>query len=145
MKFPYFSKMKNIFLFLFLLVGFYAKAQTDKLSLKSPVIVCKVEFGEKLGFGDYTVKFAEVLSDSRCPEKVTCVWAGEAKIRLEIQKNGEKVENKTLVFSPNMQSSVLFSLKNKEVKVYGLSPYPVEKPIRDDGKYVLKLILEGQQ
>lgn len=134
--------MKKTFLLLFLLTAFCAKAQsTDSLSVKSPVIVCKVKFGESIVFEDYTVKFAEVLSDSRCPENVTCVWAGEAEIRLEIHKNGEGIENKTLVFSPGRDPATLFSLKNRVVKVYGLGPYPIDKPILDNEKYVLKLVL----
>ena len=36
-----------------------------------------------------TVKFLEVLEDSRCPEGVDCVWAGNAKIKLELSKKGE--------------------------------------------------------
>jgi hypothetical protein len=30
------------------------------------------------------VRFVAVIEDSRCPRDVTCVWAGEVKVRLEI-------------------------------------------------------------
>ncbi len=29
---------------------------------------------------DLTVRFAEVVSDSRCPAGVTCIWAGEVEL-----------------------------------------------------------------
>lgn len=32
------------------------------------------------------VRFVAVSADSRCPRDVTCVWAGEVKIQLEIQQ-----------------------------------------------------------
>jgi hypothetical protein len=31
------------------------------------------------------VRFVAVTEDSRCPRDVTCVWAGEVKVQLEIQ------------------------------------------------------------
>jgi hypothetical protein len=34
-----------------------------------------------------TLKFVEVTSDSRCPQNVTCVWAGEVSCLVEVTKN----------------------------------------------------------
>jgi hypothetical protein len=31
------------------------------------------------------VKFAELLEDSRCPEGANCIWAGTARVRIEIK------------------------------------------------------------
>lgn len=33
---------------------------------------------------DLTVRFADVSEDSRCPEGVTCVWAGRAIVQVEV-------------------------------------------------------------
>jgi hypothetical protein len=35
--------------------------------------------------GEVKVRFVAVTEDSRCPRDVTCVWAGEVKVQLEIQ------------------------------------------------------------
>lgn len=35
---------------------------------------------------DMKVRFVAVTADSRCPRDVTCVWAGEVKVQLEIQQ-----------------------------------------------------------
>ena len=35
-----------------------------------------------------TVRFAEVVSDSRCPVGVQCIRAGEARVRLELRLGG---------------------------------------------------------
>jgi hypothetical protein len=37
-----------------------------------------------------TVKLAEI-NDSRCPAKVTCVWAGHAAVALQVSKPGSPV------------------------------------------------------
>ena len=44
---------------------------------------------------EMTVRFIAVTEDSRCPRDVTCIWAGEVKVQLEIQetrKASSKVE-----------------------------------------------------
>jgi hypothetical protein len=36
-----------------------------------------------------SVRFVGVTEDSRCPRDVTCIWAGEVKILLEIHESGK--------------------------------------------------------
>ena len=36
----------------------------------------------------FLVRFASVVSDSRCPEGVTCVWAGNAEVLIEAETGG---------------------------------------------------------
>jgi hypothetical protein len=38
------------------------------------------------------IKFLEVVEDSRCPEGVNCVWAGNAKIKVLIDNGTTKQE-----------------------------------------------------
>ena len=35
------------------------------------------------------VRFLDVLEDSRCPLDVTCVWAGNAKVAVELREQGK--------------------------------------------------------
>ncbi len=35
-----------------------------------------------------TVKFVSVAEDSRCPEGTTCVWAGNAVVKVQVSKDG---------------------------------------------------------
>jgi hypothetical protein len=61
-----------------------------------------------------TVKFAAVLGDSRCPPDVQCIWAGNARIAIEVaqQGSGSRLElntfegTKTVFFN-----SFLFNLQ----------------------------------
>lgn len=38
--------------------------------------------------GRVTVKFVELIEDSRCPADVNCVWAGVAKIKVRLSRAG---------------------------------------------------------
>lgn len=38
--------------------------------------------------GGYTVAFVELIEDSRCPVDVECIWAGNARIKIRVTKNG---------------------------------------------------------
>src|SRR5688500_11058174 len=42
--------------------------------------------------GRITVKFLELIEDSRCPADVNCVWAGVARIKVQLRKNGKSAE-----------------------------------------------------
>lgn len=37
---------------------------------------------------EYSFQVKEIISDSRCPKDVTCVWAGEVELILAIYKEG---------------------------------------------------------
>src|SRR5918994_2753147 len=38
------------------------------------------------------VQFVDIASDSRCPNDVTCVWAGEVVVRLRVRQEGRPTE-----------------------------------------------------
>jgi hypothetical protein len=42
--------------------------------------------------GRLTVKFLELIEDSRCPEDVNCIWAGVGRIKIQLSKNGKSSE-----------------------------------------------------
>ena len=39
--------------------------------------------------GGLKIAFIELVEDSRCPTDVECVWAGNAKIKVRVTKNGK--------------------------------------------------------
>ena len=47
--------------------------------------------GDNLDFGNKSIKFKKVISDSRCPNAagITCIWAGEVKVLFEFYDDGE--------------------------------------------------------
>ncbi len=52
-----------------------------------------------------SVTFQEVLEDSRCPVDVTCIWAGLAKVSLQVSVSGQEREIR-LSTSPPENSAV---------------------------------------
>lgn len=42
--------------------------------------------------GNVRVTFADLLDDSRCPADVTCAWAGEVGVAIEMQVDGQPPE-----------------------------------------------------
>ena len=75
--------------------------------------------GEKL-----RIKFEAVEQDSRCPADVTCVWAGNAVVRLELTINGRDSKTVSLntARSPSLVTETHY--RNYKVSLVGLKPYP---------------------
>lgn len=81
-----------------------------------------VKINESASFSETraTITFVEVLEDSRCPEGVDCIWAGNAKISIEISREG-KVEQ-TLELNTNMGEAAKY--EGREVNLVLLTPHP---------------------
>ena len=49
----------------------------------------QIKFGESITLekGRLRIKFKSLAGDSRCPQGVVCVWAGNAEVILEVSKN----------------------------------------------------------
>lgn len=121
--------MKRSVLFAVLLLASASiAAQTGKR-----VIVLDQEFKLKIGESasgpeGLKVEFDSVTDDSRCPKGVTCVWAGNAKILLKVQKDAGKPADVELNTNINPKTSryLEYELTLKELK-----PYPeINVPIK---------------
>ena len=67
------------------------------------------------------VKFLNVTSDSRCPTDVTCVWEGEAKIVVNIMKDGQDLGDFNLS-SRAVQNNQAFD--GHQIQVTQIEPSP---------------------
>jgi hypothetical protein len=105
--------------------------------------ISKVNFGEAINFGDVTILFEKVISDSRCPKNVTCVWAGEAKVFVAISKEGELIEKKELIFHPSSeidaQINIVYKSGDIQISGIGLYPYPESPHKIKNEDYCLEL------
>ncbi len=90
--------MKNLILTLILTLAFgslmQTEAKTDK-QIKVLVNQQKVVPGSKI-----TIKFVSMIEDSRCPEGVNCIQAGNAKIKVTVRMRGG--ESKTFELNTNL-------------------------------------------
>lgn len=88
----------------------------------------KIQYGESLTIDGLTIEFEKVISDSRCPEGVECVQAGEAKILVHILKGDALIETKEMTFYSSdvmlKMKPILFKNEAMVINALRLSPYP---------------------
>jgi len=121
--------MKNILTIAAVLLSVLAFAQdSTKVKTETPKLISKLMYGKAIEVQDLKFKFVAVETDSRCPEGVQCVWAGEAIVLIDVFKNGKKIEQKRVIISPTarLQSSLgnFFSSETLIVSGLSLKPYP---------------------
>lgn len=113
------TKLPNTLLFLSVL--FLMFSCVTKKSTKINTIVDQSIITQKhTDLQGFQLILKNVYNDSRCPEGVTCVWAGEVTVEIEVFENNKLIEEKTLVFN---------SRNTNENKVWFAKYYP-EKPIQ---------------
>ena len=82
--------MKKLLLVIvvFFSVSIYAQNETKITSKK-----CLPKKG-------FHLRLKTVFDDSRCPEGVNCIWAGEVSATIEVYKDKKLVEEKNITFNP---------------------------------------------
>lgn len=88
--------MKTMFLTLIAILGMAAIASASK----PETIILKHGQQKKAARGEVTIKFVSVMEDSRCPEGVNCVWAGNARVQVKV--TGRRGEAKIMVMNTTM-------------------------------------------
>ena len=77
------------------------------------------------GGGDLSVRFSELLEDSRCPTEVECFWTGQARIAVNVQPIGHPSTTAYFNTNPapgeNVQS---VRAGDYVVALTSLEPYP---------------------
>jgi len=132
--------MKYLFLFGILICSISLSAQVHK---ENRIFNSVLQSGEQLEFGDKSIRFKEVISDSRCPKDVTCVWAGEAKVLIEIFENGKLINEKQVVINPYtlVEIPLQFSAGGGiySITAFKLFPYPSTTSKNDTMHYTLEM------
>ena len=132
--------MKKVFIVLLTVISSFAFAQK-----KATQEYSKVKQSSCINGKGYQLVLKEVLADSRCPEGVTCVWAGEVSAVISVYKDSEWVEDKTLVFSGkndniNMQWIVQYLNENqKTINSISIAPHPKAGKVIKPKDYYLQI------
>ncbi|MEP7077235.1 MAG: hypothetical protein ABI878_15630 [Acidobacteriota bacterium] len=92
-----------------------AKAQSERLSVR-------VTQEKPSVLGRFSIKFIAVVDDSRCPVNTTCVWAGNAKIKIRLSRGRDA---KVLELNTGIQPSMI-EYKGYQIKIVSLGPKPGE-------------------
>jgi hypothetical protein len=88
------------------------------------------------------VSFARVVSDSRCPVDVTCVWAGNGEVELGIHM-GTGPTHPLLLNTMTEPKSRIWN--NVRVTLLGLTPEPRTNPPHDTDAYQVRIRVEALQ
>lgn len=130
----------SLFLILYTLIGY-----SQELPISSPKILVKIPLGESILIENHTINFIKVIEDSRCPKDANCIWAGRAKILVEVTYE-EETEKREIVFgkvNPGESDSLeLINKPSKNVLAYQLNPYPTSEDTPDSKKYILLVATE---
>lgn len=89
------------------------------------------------------IRFVELVSDSRCPRTVQCVWAGNAEIRLEIEADG-RAEVHTLNTNATLQAPNEVTAFGHRVRLVELAPYPETPAEPERSRYMARLVVNSQ-
>jgi hypothetical protein len=134
--------MKKSLLLFFLILGSITFAQNIKTKNVQSLKITQKKCLKKKGFN---LVLKEVVSDSRCPEGVTCVWAGEATVIVSVYKDSKLVEDHTMVFSMKNEEdnkewiSKYLPEKQKKIKSFSVLPYPKEGVKINPKNYYVKI------
>ena len=84
------------------------------------------------------IRFIAVSEDSRCPEGVQCIWAGNARVRLKL--GGAKNRAVTVELG-TMTGAREITYANYTVKLSNLAPRPVRDRQPTPREYVATLVV----
>ena len=81
------------------------------------------------------------IEDSRCPSDVTCVWAGEAKVSVDIIKDNQDLGKFTLTSRAGAKDLSTQTIGGYSIQIVGVDPYPVSTKEISPSDYVVTLIV----
>lgn len=92
-------------------------------------------------------KLKEIIEDSRCPQGVTCIWAGQVVVAVEVYKDKKLIEEQTLTFNiKERENNIKWFSKyfpDKKIKSIGVLPYPKEGVEIKPKKRYMKIIFQN--
>lgn len=118
------------------------KATNDVSNNTEPNFVINQKLDSQTG---KEIVLTKVVNDSRCPEGVQCIWAGEVIVEVSVYQDNKEIEKETLTFTPKNQEEMVawFTQRlpktEKPLLSVGVEPYPKkDTPIKFED-YFIKL------
>lgn len=90
----------------------------------------------------YYLQLKKVLNDSRCPEGVNCVWAGEVSVTINVYNEKKFIEEKIITINSKNRDENFKWIQDyypRKVKGIEVEPYPKEGDVIQPKKYYLKI------
>jgi hypothetical protein len=124
-----------------LVVNLLGYSQNAKKILKS------VTFNQKVINKKGTqLVLKKVTNDSRCPEGVQCIWAGECEIVVSVYRNNKFIKDEKVLLSPKLyKENIAWFAKyytSKKITEINVLPYPKNEVVINAKDYFVKLELD---
>jgi hypothetical protein len=108
----------------------------EKVAIKIPLGHTVCEPGTQTG-----IRFAQLISDSRCPANVNCVTAGNAEVLLEIYQDKIVLDSFELTTREPVKE-VLLNGTHLIFRLLQVNPYPEYSEERQNVKYNILLEID---
>jgi len=90
---------------------------------------------------DLSIKFVDVISDSRCPKDAICIWLGEVSCLVEITSNGSTFGK--VLTQPGLSAPVTTNYGRYDI-LFNVLPYPQAGKAIKSSEYRLQLTVSRQ-
>lgn len=87
-----------------------------------------------------SVKLLKITEDSRCPSDVTCIWAGQIGVLVNVSQNGKDLGNVNLILGPD-KGLAEKKIDGYIIKLVEVSPYPISTKKIEPSDYVITIII----
>jgi hypothetical protein len=98
----------------------------------------EIKVGETVSVEGLKISFGTVAEDSRCPEGVKCVWAGNAKVILKLSKGRRRASQINLNTGIEPKHNLYYGY---DIKLVKLNPYPKMNERIKGSDYVATLVV----
>jgi hypothetical protein len=117
-------------------------ATVDTAIVANPGVEFNLPLGQTavLSGTGYRITFNRVTEDSRCPIDVVCVWAGDARIQLTIDRSRAPGDIRILGLTPPNSES---DLNGVRIRLVSLAPAPRQSEPSAKRQYVARLVVVG--
>lgn len=95
----------------------------------------------QVGSDRVTLRFADLVEESRCPRSVVCIWAGLATIALDLTVDGESARIR-LRTPGDAEVGAEATALGRRIRLIDLLPYPVAPGRPDTSRYVAQLVVD---
>ena len=100
---------------------------------RSESVRVQINKEKKLPKAKLTIRFLELVEDSRCPTGVQCIWAGNGKIKVSVKRGTAAA--KVFEMDTNGAHNTI-THGGYKITLKGLTPHPAENVRIDRNGYV---------
>jgi predicted transcriptional regulator len=132
--------MRTLFFIVILSLPFLNIAQENQ-PVAPPKIAVKIPLGQSVTLDNTQITFKEVLEDSRCPQYVSCIWAGRIRVLVEVAGPQSTAEEIELLLGATKEGEIenltILAEETLSITLLQVIPYPGSEAAENGEEYAL--------